>query len=138
MIFARRILPLLAASACCRNTADNFLESQKEIINSFQLAWVPLIQRTYSVFWDYCLSPRWTTDIYAKVIGNIANNTVATTKLLNNNVFSSLDAFKTSIQNTRDNLEEVSKIGVNAAKTFEQTLRDGATGARPVGLSLSK
>ena len=85
-----------------REVADDFLESQKKIINSFQLAWVPLIQRTYSVFWNYCLSPRWTTDIYARVTGNIADNTVATTKLVNNNVFSTLDAFKTSIQNTRD------------------------------------
>ena len=43
-----------------------------------------------------------------------------------------LDAFKTCVQNTRDNLKEFSRIGVNAAKTFEQTSRDTTT-ARPVG-----
>jgi hypothetical protein len=32
----------------------------------------------------------------------------------------------------RDNLKEASRIGVNAAKTFEQTSRDTTT-ARPVG-----
>ncbi|MFL6319824.1 MAG: hypothetical protein ACJ72Q_05080 [Nitrososphaeraceae archaeon] len=99
------------------------LESQKEIINSLQSAWVPLIQRTYSVFWDYCPSPRWTADIYAKTVSRIADNTIAATRLVNNTAFSILDAFKTSIQNTRDNLKEVSRIGVNAARTFEQTSR---------------
>jgi hypothetical protein len=38
----------------------------------------------------------------------------------------------TCVQNTRDNLKEVSRIGVNAAKTFEQTSRD-TIAARSVG-----
>jgi hypothetical protein len=48
----------------------------------------------------------------------------AAARLVNNTVFSNLDAFKTSIQNTRDNLKEFSRIGVNAARTYEQTSRD--------------
>jgi hypothetical protein len=64
-----------------------------------------------SVFWDYCVPPRWTTDIYARTVSRIADNTIAAARLVNNNVFSNLDAFKTSIQNTRDNLKEVSRIG---------------------------
>jgi hypothetical protein len=116
-----------------REIADNFLESQKEIVNSLQSSWVPLIQRTYSIFWDYCLSPRWTTDIYARAVSSIADNTIAATRLVNNTVFSNLDAHKTCIQNTRDNLKEVSRIGVNAAKTYEQTSRDTIAAARPVG-----
>jgi actin-related protein len=109
-----------------REIADNFLESQKEIINSFQSAWVPLIQRTYSVFWDYCLSPRWTIDIYARAVGSVTDNTVVAARLVNNTIFSNVDAFKTSIQNTRDNLKEFSRIGVNAARTYEQISRDTA------------
>src|ERR1044072_6227854 len=93
-----------------REIADNFLESQKEIIYSLQSSWVPLIQRTYSIFWDYCLSPRRTTDIYARAVSSIADNTIAATRLVNNTVFSNLDAHKTCIQNTRDTLKEVSRI----------------------------
>src|SRR5919108_4035857 len=110
-----------------REIADNFLESQKEIINSLQSAWLPQIERTYGAFWNYLMSPRRVTDIYARTDSNIADNTVAATRLVNNTVFSSLDAFKTCIQNTRDNLKEVSRIGVNAARTFEQTSRDTTT-----------
>jgi hypothetical protein len=112
-----------------REIADNYLESQKEIINSFQSAWVPAIERTYSVFWNYWMSPRTITNIYARTVSNIADNTIAAARLVNNTVFSNLDAFKTCVQNTRDNLKEVSRIGVNAAKTYEQTSRDTTTSA---------
>jgi vacuolar-type H+-ATPase subunit H len=115
-----------------REIADNFLESQKEIINSLQSAWVPAIEKAYGAFWNYWMSPRLTTDIYARTVSRIADNTIASTRLVNNAVFSNLDVFKTCVQNTRDNLKEVSRIGVNAAKTFEQTSRDTTT-ARPVG-----
>ena len=62
--------------------------------------------------------------MYARTVSNIADNTVAATKLVNNAVFSNLDAFKTCIRNTRDNLNELSRIGVNTARTYEQTSRD--------------
>src|ERR1044071_7448459 len=110
-----------------REIADNFLESQKEIINSFQSAWVPAIERTYGIFWNYWMSPRLTTDIYARTVSSIADNTVATARLVNNTVFSNLDAFKTCVQNTRNNVKELSRIGVNAAKTYEQTSRNTTT-----------
>jgi hypothetical protein len=69
-------------------------------------------------------------DIYARTVSSITDNTIATTRLVNNAVFLNLDAFRTSIQNTRDDVKEVSRIGVNTAKTFEQTSRD--TTARSV------
>src|ERR687886_1267025 len=106
-----------------REIADNFLESQKEIINSLQSAWVPAVENAYGVFWNYWLSPRRVTEVYARAIGSITHNTVAAARLVNNTVFSNLDAFKAAIQNTRDNLKEFSRIGVNAARTFEQTSR---------------
>ena len=119
-----------------REIADNFLESQKEIINSLQSSWVPAIEKAYSVFWNYWLSPRRVTDIYARTVSNIADNTVAAARLVNNTVFSNLDAFKTCVQNTRDNLKEFSRIGVNAAKTYEQTSRRDTTATRwTTGLS---
>ena len=101
-----------------------YLESQKEIINSFQSVWVPAIERTYAAFWNYWMSPRTLTDIYARTVSNIADNTIATTRLVNNAIFSNLEVFKTSIHVTRYNLKEFSRIGVNAARTFEQTSRD--------------
>jgi vacuolar-type H+-ATPase subunit H len=110
-----------------REIADSFLESQKEIINSLQSAWVPAVENAYGVFWNYWLSPRRVTEVYARAVSSVTDNTIAATRLVNNTVFSNLQAFKTSIQSTRDNLKEFSRIGVNAARTYEQTSRDTTT-----------
>ena len=73
---------------------------------------------------EYWFSPRRVTEAYARAISSVTDNTVAAARLVNNTIFSNLDAFKTSIQNARDNLKEFSRIGVNAARTYEQTSRD--------------
>jgi hypothetical protein len=110
-----------------REIADNFLESQKEIINSLQSAWLPQIDAANRAFVSSWLSPRHIADNYARVVSSFVDNTIAATRVANNTVFANMDAFKTSIQNARDNVREFSRIGVNSARTFEQTSRDTTT-----------
>jgi type II secretory pathway pseudopilin PulG len=108
-----------------REIADNYLESQKEIINSLQSAWVPQIEaanRAFSSSW--IVSPRHLANDYARVVSSFADNTIAVTRLLNNAIFANMEAFKTYVQHARDNTKEFSRIGVNAARTIEQTSRD--------------
>jgi vacuolar-type H+-ATPase subunit H len=107
-----------------RDIADNYLESQKEIINSVQSAWLPQIEAVNRAFVSSWMSPRHFVDNYARVVSSFADNTIAATRLVNNAIFANLEGFKTSVQNTRDNAKEFSRIGVNAAKTLEQTSRD--------------
>ena len=110
-----------------REIADNFLESQKEIINSFQSAWVPQIEAANRVFTsNWMVSPRHLAGNYARIVSSFADNAIAATRLVNNTIFANLEAFKTSVQNARDNAKEFSRIGVNAARTLEQTSRDTA------------
>ena len=110
-----------------REIADNYLESQKEIINSLQSAWIPQIEATNRVFTsNWMVSPRHLADNYARLVSSFADNTIAVTRLVNNTIFANLEAFKTSVQNARDNAKELSRIGVNAARTLEQTSRDTA------------
>jgi hypothetical protein len=96
-----------------REIADNFLESQKEIINSFQSAWVPYAESMYERFYAYCMSPRRMTEAYTRMVSSFADNMNTATRLANNIVFTNMDAFKTSIQQARDNARELSRIGVN-------------------------
>ena len=65
-------------------------------------------------------------DNYARVVSIIADNTVTTTRLINNMLFANMEAFKISVQNVRDNVKEFSRIGVNNSKTLEQVSRDTA------------
>jgi hypothetical protein len=107
-----------------RQMADNYLESQREIINSVQSALVPQVEAANRAFTSNWTSPRHVTEHYARLVSAFADNTIAVTKLVNNAVFANLEAFKTSVQNARDNVKEISRIGVNSAKTLEQVSRD--------------
>src|SRR6476469_7692456 len=107
-----------------REIADNYIESQKQIINSLQSAWVPQIEEANKVFTSNWISPRYLIEIYSNMVSNFADNMIAATRLVNNILFANMDAFKTSIQQAKDNAKELSRIGVNSARTFEQTSRD--------------
>jgi hypothetical protein len=109
-----------------RQMADNYLESQREIINSVQSALVPQVEAANRAVTSNWASPRHVTEHYARLVSAFADNTIAVTKLVNNAVFANLEAFKTSVQTARDNVKEISRIGVNSAKTLEQVSRDGS------------
>jgi hypothetical protein len=106
-----------------RQMADNYLECQREIINSIQSAFVPQIDAANIVTSNWT-SPRHVTEQYARLVSAFADNTIAVTKLVNNAVFANLEAFKASVQTARDNVKEFSRIGVNSTKTLEQASRD--------------
>ena len=100
-----------------RDIAENYLESQKEVVNSMQSSWVPYIENMY---W---MSPRRMTEVYARMARNFSDNAIAATRVANNMMFANMEAAKASIQYTRDNMKELSKIGVNAVRTFEEASR---------------
>ena len=72
------------------------------------------------------------SEIYAYIVSIYADNLVTATKLANNVMFTNMDIFRASIQQVKDSLKDLSKIGVNAAKTFEhassETVRLGNKG----------
>ena len=107
-----------------KQIADNYLESQREIINSVQSALVPQIEAANRAVTSNWASPRHVTEHYARLVSAFADNTIAVTKLVNNAMFANLEAFKTYAQNARDNVKEISRIGVNSAKTLEQVSRE--------------
>jgi hypothetical protein len=107
-----------------RQMADNYLESQREIINSLQSAMVPQIEAANRAVTSNWTSPRHVTEHYARLVSAFADNTIAVTKLVNNAVFANLEAFKTSVQTARDNVKEFARIGVNSTRTLEQASRD--------------
>jgi hypothetical protein len=109
-----------------RELVDNYVECQRQIINSVQSAWVPLVENAYGVFWNYWTSPRSITELYTRAVSSFADNTIAATRLANNTLFVGMEAFKTSIQTARDNSREISRIGVNSSKTIEQVSRNTA------------
>lgn len=106
-----------------RDIAENYLESQKEVVNSMQSSWVPYIENMYGMYWAGWMSPRRMTEIYARMARNFSDNAIAAVRVTNNMMFANMEASKASIQYTRDNMKELNRIGVNAVRTFEETSR---------------
>ena len=109
-----------------KEITDSYLESQKEIIKSFQSTWIPYVENVYGTHWNNWASPRRAAEIYARTVSNIADNVMATTRIVNNTMYASMDAFKTFLHREKDDVKEFSRIGVNTARIFENRSKDMA------------
>ena len=96
-----------------REITDNYVELQKDILaNSLQ---------TWS---NWTVSPGQLAENYGKIVSSFADNAVAATRVINNTIFANLDSVNTSVQHTKENVKELSKIGANTVKTFQQVTTD--------------
>jgi hypothetical protein len=109
-----------------REIADNYIESQKEIINSFQSVWSPFVAN-YTRNWNTVFSPGRISELYSNVVRSHADNLVTVTRLTNNILFGTAEAFKASLQQAKQNAKELSRIGINAVTAFHQTSSNFAT-----------
>lgn len=114
----------------------NFLDSQKEIINSIQSAWAPVIQRTTynnnnlmtatttttNPFLFF--SPGQIADMYARTVGAITEAYVASTRMATNVLFAGIEATRATTNYARQNAKEAARITSNTARTFAQTSRE--------------
>jgi spore coat polysaccharide biosynthesis protein SpsF (cytidylyltransferase family) len=107
-----------------KDIADSFLDSQKEVIHSMQSLWVPYIENVQNSYLSYWGSPQRVTENYARAVSNITDNAIVATRLANNNLFASMNAWKNSIEHARDNAKEFSRLNANVANTFENVARE--------------
>jgi hypothetical protein len=111
--------------------ADNFLESQKEIINSMQSAWAPIAERIGQAanYWTTTgmtsfFSPQEMTNIYARTVGAMAEAYAASTRMATNMMFAGLEATRATTNYARQNAKEASRISSNSARAFAQTAKE--------------
>jgi hypothetical protein len=125
-----------------REIADNFLDSQKEVINSMQSAWTPFAERTSSSggssinnnnwmmgmmqpWWSWMgMSPRDMADIYARSISAITDSVAAGTRMATNMMFAGLEASRATTNYARHNSKEIARITSNTARIFGQNTRE--------------
>ena len=106
-----------------REVSEEYIDSQKEIINSLQSAWAPYSESFNGLVTRFS-SPDAATKAYARFVSNVADNTVSAIRLTNNIIFSNLDSWKTVLQQAKDNSKHLSNLSVNTAKTFEQNSKE--------------
>jgi hypothetical protein len=106
-----------------KDIADSFLESQKQVMNSAQSLWAPYIENVQNSYWSYW-TPKSAAENYTRAVSNITDSTIAATRLANNFMFASMEAWRTTIRHTRDNAIEFSRLNANYARTFRNLALD--------------
>ena len=106
-----------------KEISENYIESQKSIINSLQSAWRPY-NESFTGLVNNFASPESMVKAYSRCVGNFADNAVSAVRLSNNIIFSNLESWKSGLQQLRDNSRHIFNQNVNTAKTFEQTTKD--------------
>ena len=61
---------------------------------------------------------------YSRFVSTVADNTVTALRNTNNFIFSSLDAWRSTLQQARDNSKQIFHLNTKTAKTFEQNARE--------------
>ncbi|MDW0203134.1 MAG: hypothetical protein QOD17_08640 [Nitrososphaeraceae archaeon] len=107
-----------------KDIADNFLESQKDVIRSMRTLCKPYNENVQNSYASHWVSPQTFTENYARAVSNITDSLIAATRLWNNILFASMDAWKNSMQHARDNAIEFSRLSTNVANTYENTARE--------------
>ena len=114
-----------------KEISEEYLDSQKEVVNSLQSAWRPYNEIYNGLVTNFC-SPEAAVNAYTRFVSNVADNTVSAIRLSNNVIFSTLDAWKPVLQQTKDISRHISNTGVNTARVFEQNSRQIAAEVKDV------
>ncbi len=97
-----------------RDIIDNYIESQRDITNSFQNAWT-------SFFDNYIwISPKKITETYARTVSSISDSTIGAIRICNDTALATTETARISTQYLRDNARETSRVAVNSAKMLEE------------------
>jgi gas vesicle protein len=124
-----------------REIADNFLDSQKEVINSMQSAWTPFAERTSSSgsgnnnywmmgmmmqpwSWWMGMSPRDMVNIYARSISVMTDSVAASTRMATNMMFAGIEASRATTNYAKYSSKEIARITSNTARIFGQNTRE--------------
>jgi vacuolar-type H+-ATPase subunit H len=108
-----------------REITENFIESQKTIINSIQSAWRPFNER-FTTVTNNLNSPESVANVYSRIVSTFADNAVSALRTTNNIIFSNFDSWKSVVQQAKENSKQIFNQNVNAAKIFEQNSREVA------------
>ena len=104
--------------------AENYINAQKEIINSMQSSLLPYWESVYALFLNgWWFSPRRMIESYATMVSSFAGNTLRATQLVNNNMLANMYAFKRTVEQTKESGNDLARACVNIANKMESSIK---------------
>jgi hypothetical protein len=101
----------------------------------YHSVWTPFLENANSRFWSYWrISPEVFAKTYGTIVSYFTDNMILATRVTNKAISANTEFFSIVLQQLKYNSEEFSKLGVNAAKVFNETTKEVANS----GLFLSE
>ncbi|WP_458720667.1 hypothetical protein [Candidatus Nitrosocosmicus sp. R] len=107
-----------------RDVAENYLEYQKQTIDSFQSISTPYIQNVNNQLLNSQDYFRRMPEMYSKLVNNYAENTIAMSRIFNDMAFSNIEIFKNVVDNTKKQSKHLAEIGKRNVSAYERIERD--------------
>jgi hypothetical protein len=105
--------------------AENYINIQKQIINSMPSLLLPYWENFYGFFGSgWWISPRRMIESYANIVSSFAGNTLRTTQLVNNSMLTNMDAFKKTVDQARESSNDLARACMNFRKKIERDSLD--------------
>ena len=107
-----------------KDIAENYLEYQKQTIDSFQSVSTPYIHNVNNQFLNNQDYFRRMPEMYTKLVNNYAENTIAMSRIFNDMAFSNIELFKNVVDNTKKQSKHLAEIGKRNVSVYERIERD--------------
>ena len=107
-----------------KDIAENYLEYQKQTIDSFQSVSTPYIHNVNNQFLNNQDYFRRMPEMYTKLVNNYAENTIAMSRIFNDMAFSNIELFKNVVDNTKKQSKQLAEIGKRNVSVYERIERD--------------
>jgi len=104
-----------------KNIASDFIEAQKQVVNSFQSQQVDRNSGNNNGAWDW-FNPQRIAENHAVMVNNFTSYLLNTSNLINNALASNMRVYNTALEQTRDNLKAFAKTNTNYIKSVEQSV----------------
>ena len=104
---------------------EEYVEAQKSVMDSAFSSAAAYYENANRMF-NYWNSPKVPAEMWAKAVSNIAENISASTRISNDILFGSIEAFGNVFERAQRHTEELSRINVNSAKTIANTAKETA------------
>jgi hypothetical protein len=104
---------------------EEYVEARKSVIDSVFNSAAVYYENANRMF-NYWFSLRVPLEIWARAVSNIAENVSAATRINNDILFGSINAFGNAFERAQRQTEELSRINVDNAKTIANTAKETA------------
>lgn len=107
-----------------KDIAENYLEYQKQAIDSFQSVYGPYIENANNQLLSNQKLLTRLPETYSKLANNYAENSIAVSRIMNNAAFSNVEIAKTVINITKEQSRQFAEIGKRNVKVYETIEKD--------------